>query len=308
MSEAVPRNPRPARREAGGMSATTMPASRPAIAWPWLTRARRSSWTRMLVLLSAIAPGLVLLWLLESGQLGAEPWKAAAKESGTWAIRFLLISLAILPLRFIADMPKALTFRRMLGLVALGYAVLHLVMYAGHMAWDLPEIASEILLRFYLTLGFVVLLGLVALGVTSTDGWQARLGRRWKALHRAVYALAALGIFHQFLQAKSRADGAVLMAGVFLFLMAWRALPGRWRASPPALAGLAVLAAAGAAGVEFAWYALSSNLPAARILAANLDPGAGLRPAQLALALGLAVAVLPWVARLRGPGRALKAR
>ncbi|WP_203073689.1 protein-methionine-sulfoxide reductase heme-binding subunit MsrQ [Falsiroseomonas ponticola] len=290
------------------MSATTLAPDRPSIPWPWLTRGGRFSWTRMLVLVSAIAPGLVLLWLLGSGQMGAEPWKAAAKESGTWAIRFLLISLAVTPLRHVANWPQALTFRRMLGLVALGYAVLHLLMYAGHMAWDLPEIASEILLRFYLTLGFLVLLGLVVLGVTSTDGWQARLGRRWKALHRAVYALAAAGIFHQFLQAKSRADGAVLMAGVFLFLMAWRALPGRWRASPLALAGLAVLAAAGAAGVEFAWYALSSNLPAARILAANLDPGAGLRPAQLTLVLGLAVAVLPWLARLRWPGRAARAR
>ncbi len=290
------------------MSTTTLTAPRPAVAWPWLTRAGRFSWTRMLVLLSAIAPGLVLLWLLGSGQMGAEPWKAAAKESGTWAIRFLLLSLAITPLRHVADWPKALTFRRMLGLVALGYAVLHLLMYAGHMAWDLPEIASEILLRFYLTLGFLVLLGLVVLGVTSTDGWQAQLGRRWKLLHRAVYGLAAAGIFHQFLQAKSRADGAVLMAGVFLFLMAWRALPGRWRASPLALAGLAVLAACGAAGVEFAWYALSSNLPAARILAANLDPGAGLRPAQLALAMGVAVAVLPWLARMGAQRRTPAAR
>lgn len=153
MGEALPRNPRPVRREAGGMSATTLQAPRPAIAWPWLTRAGRFSWTRLLVLISAIAPGLVLLGMLADGWLGAEPWKAAAKESGTWAIRFLLISLAITPLRFVADWPKALTFRRMLGLVALGYAVLHLVMYAGHMAWDLAEVASEILLRFYLTLG-----------------------------------------------------------------------------------------------------------------------------------------------------------
>jgi sulfoxide reductase heme-binding subunit YedZ len=306
MSEAVPRNARAARREGAGMNATTLARSpvRPSIPWPWLTRAGRFSWTRLLMLVSAIAPGLVLLWLLETGQLGAEPWKAAAKESGGWAIRFLLVSLAVTPLRFIGDWPKALTFRRMLGLVALGYAVLHLLMYAGHMAWDLREVATEILLRFYLTLGFLVLLGLAVLGWTSTDGWQARLGRRWKALHRGVYALAAFGILHQFLQAKSRADDAVLMAGIFLFLMGWRLLPGRWRAAPLALAGVALASAAGAALVEFAWYGATTSLPAARILAANLDPASGLRPAHGVLGLGLVVAVLPWVARIRLPKRA----
>jgi sulfoxide reductase heme-binding subunit YedZ len=253
----------------------------------------------MLVLVSALAPGAVLLFLLNAGELGAEPWKAASKESGTWAIRLLLVSLAVTPLRFIGDWPKLATMRRMLGLVALSYALLHLLMYAGHLAWNLPEIASEIVLRFYLTLGFGVLVGLCVLGWTSTDGWQRSLGKRWKQLHRAVYALAALGIFHQFLQAKSRADSAVLMAGVFLFLMGWRLLPGRFRAHGGALAGLAVLAGAGAAAVEWAWYAAATNLPAARILAANLDPDAGLRPAQLVVAMGLAVALLPGAMRLR---------
>lgn len=275
------------------MSTTTLPAAARAIPWPWLDRGGRFSWMRALVLVSALAPGAVLLWLLGTAQLGAEPWKAASKESGTHAMHLLLASLAITPLRFIADWPRAVTLRRMIGLVALGYAVLHLLMYAGHMAWNLPEIASEIVLRFYLTLGFAVLLGLAVLGWTSTDGWQRRLGRRWKGLHRLVYPLAALGIFHAFLQAKARADSAVLLAGIFLFLMAWRLLPGRFRANPLALAGLALLAGLGAAAVEWGWYAAATNLPASRILAANLDLAAGLRPAQLTVIPGLAVALLP---------------
>ncbi|MDO9500602.1 sulfite oxidase heme-binding subunit YedZ [Falsiroseomonas sp.] len=267
------------------MSTTTL-------AWPWRNRAGRFSALRACVLAAALSPGLVLLALLAAGELGAEPWKAATREAGTHAMRLLLVSLAVTPLRYLADWPKVVTLRRMLGLVALGYALLHLALYAGHMAWNLADVASEIVLRFYLTLGFGVLLGLVVLGWTSTDGWQRRLGRRWKRLHRGVYVLAALGIFHAFLQAKSRAESAVVLAGVFLWLMGWRLLPGWARAHGLALAGLAVVAALAAAGLEWGWYAATTNLPAARILAANLDPTAGLRPAQGVLAAGLAVAAL----------------
>ncbi|NKE47953.1 sulfoxide reductase heme-binding subunit YedZ [Roseomonas frigidaquae] len=273
------------------MSSTTLRAPNP-IPWPWLDRARRFCWLRTSVLVAALSPGLVLLALLAAGELGAEPWKAATREAGTHAMRLLLVSLAVTPLRYMADWPKAVTLRRMLGLVALGYALLHLVLYTGHMAWNLAEVASEIVLRFYLTLGFGVLLGLAVLGWTSTDGWQRRLGRRWKRLHKGVYVLAALGIFHAFLQAKSRADSAVVLAGIFLWLMGWRLLPGWARALGLALAGLAVVAALGAAGLEWGWYAATTNLPAARILAANLDPGAGLRPAHGVLAAGLVVAAL----------------
>ncbi len=261
-------------------------------AWPWHDRAGRFSWLRACVLAAALSPGLVLLALLAGGELGAEPWKAATREAGTHAMRLLLVSLAVTPLRYLADWPKVVTLRRLLGLVALGYALLHLVLYTGHMAWNLADVASEIALRFYLTLGFGVLLGLCVLGWTSTDGWQRRLGRRWKRLHKGVYLLAALGIFHAFLQAKSRADSAVVLAGIFVWLMGWRLLPGWARAHGLALAGLAVVAAVGAAGLEWGWYAATTNLPAARILAANLDPGAGLRPAQGVLVAGLLVAAL----------------
>ncbi|MGX9965174.1 sulfite oxidase heme-binding subunit YedZ [Roseomonas sp. F4] len=270
------------------MSSTTLTG----FPMPWRDRAGRFSWLRALVLGAALMPGLALLFFLGTGQMGAEPWKAATREAGTHALRFLLISLAVTPLRYLADWPKVLTLRRMLGLVALGYALLHLILYAGHMAWDLAEITSEILLRFYLTLGFTVLLGLCVLGWTSTDSWQRRLGRRWKRLHKGVYVLAALGIFHAFLQAKSRADSTVVLAGLFLWLMGWRLLPGWARAHGAALAGLAVLATLGAAGLEWGWYAGTTNLPAGRILAANLDPAAGWRPAQGVLLAGLAVAAL----------------
>jgi sulfoxide reductase heme-binding subunit YedZ len=233
--------------------------------------------------------------------MGAEPWKAAMREAGSHAVHILLISLAVTPLRFIADWPKAATLRRMVGVAALAYALLHLVLYAGHLAWDFFAVATEIATRVYLTLGFVVLLGLGVLGWTSTDGWQARLGRRWGRLHRWVYLLAAGAVLHAFLQSRARADAAVFLAGCYLWLMLWRLLPGRWRAHPPALFTLAVLAALGAALVEFAWYAAATSLPAGRILAANRDLAAGMRPAHWVLLAGCAPALLPL---LRRGGRA----
>lgn len=271
------------------------------VAWPWRDRAGRFSPLRLSVLIGLATPGLVLLWLLASNQLGAEPWKAATREAGSHAVHVLLLSLLVTPLRFIADWPKVATLRRMVGLAALSYGLAHLTLYAGHLAWNLPELVSEIALRFYLTLGFIVLLGLVALGVTSTDATQRRMGPRWKSLHRWVYALSAGAVFHAFLQSRLGADKAAMLAGFWVWLMLWRLLPGRWRAHPPALMGLALAAALIGVAIEYAWYTLATRFPAGRILATNVELtlDAGLRPAQIVLVVGLAIAILPWLRKLR---------
>lgn len=284
-------------------STIRQPPRRPS-PWPWTDRGGRFSALRLSLLIGLLAPGAVLLALLEAGGLGAEPWKQATREAGTHALHILLLSLAVTPLRHVADWPKAATLRRMIGLAALGYALLHLTLFAGHLAWDWLKVAGEIATRAYLTLGFAVLVGLVVLGWTSTDGWQAALGLRWKKLHRWVYLLAAGGVLHAFLQSRLGADGATLLAGCFLWLMFWRLLPGWARAQGLALVGLALAAAMATAAVEFAWYATATRLPAERILAANLGLGAGPRPAHWVLLAGLAVALLPWVRRItRRPAR-----
>jgi sulfoxide reductase heme-binding subunit YedZ len=277
----------------------------PGLPWPWRDRAGRSSLLRLSLLIGLLSPAAVTLALLVGGGYGAEPWKQAMRDVGSHALHILLISLAVTPLRFVADWPKGATLRRMVGVTALGYVLLHLVLYAGHLAWNLPALVGEIATRVYLTLGFAVLCGLVVLGWTSTDGWQRRLGPRWKRLHRLTYPLAAAAVLHAFLQSKASADAAVIAVGLYAWLMLWRVLPGRWRAHGGALLALACVAAGLTAAIEFAWYALATSLPAGRILAANLTLDAGMRPAQWVLLAGLVVAPSPWLRRIarRVPAR-----
>ncbi len=280
--------------------------------WPWRDRAGRFSPLRAATLALLLAPAGWLLFTGLTEGLGPEPAKAALREIGLWTIRLLLVTLAVTPLGRILASPRVLSLRRMLGLGTLAYALLHLLLYAAYQDFVLPRIASEIALRFYLTIGFVALLGLAALGWTSTDGWMRKLGRRWKRLHSLIFPIAALGVFHFFLQSKSQLWEAVLAAGLLAWLVLWRLLPAGARLHPVALLLLAPATGLAAAGVEYAWYALATNLPADRILAANLDVSFGLRPAVWAAVAAVApplMALPAWISLRRNtpPGSAAPA-
>ncbi|HWL81672.1 MAG TPA: protein-methionine-sulfoxide reductase heme-binding subunit MsrQ [Roseomonas sp.] len=248
---------------------------------PWRDRQGQFSPLKLGVLLGLTLPALWIGWLALQGGLGPRPIMEAIHQAGLWAVRILLLSLLVTPLRQMLRWPRLMLVRRMLGLGALAYAALHLTLYALDQQWDLLKVASEIVLRFYLTIGFVALLGLAALGVTSTDGWVRRLGgRRWQGLHRTVYAIGVLALVHFALQSKIDATEAMLMAGLFLWLMGYRALapkggaPGLLR-----LIGLALGAALGTALLEAGWYAVGTGVPPLAVLEANLDVSFGLRPA-----------------------------
>lgn len=273
------------------------------LALPWLDRQGRFSWLRAATLAGLLLP-LVLLaqaWLTDN--LGPDPVEQATHETGRWAIRFLLLALVVTPLGRILAWPKLLQLRRMVGLAALAWAMLHFGIYVAEQNFVLWRVAAEIAQRFYLVIGFTVLCGLAVLGWTSTDGWMRRLGRRWKRLHRLVYVLAPLALLHAFIQSKADVSQAVLLTALLLWLMGWRALPARWQASLVALAGLSVAAMLGAAAVEYLWYAVATNLPAARIAAANLDLSFGPRPAVLAGMIAAGGVALLGVWRVVGPRR-----
>jgi len=123
-------------------------------------------------------------------------------------------------------------------------------------------------------------------------------------LLQAAPLLALLALLHAFIQAKSDVSQAVLLSALFLWLIGWRALPARWQGHLGALAGLSLAAMLGAAAVEYLWYALATNLPAARVAAANLDLTFGPRPAVLAGMIGLGFVALLGVWRLVGSRRA----
>lgn len=276
---------------------------------PWTDRAGRFSPLKAATFAGTLIPALLLAWWWARGALGPRPLTEAIHETGDWAIRFLAMSLAVTPLRRIAQWPKLINVRRMLGLAALGYALVHLLLYVADQKWDLGKVASEIALRLYLTIGFVALLGLVALGSTSTDAMIRRLGRNWNRLHRIVYAIAALAAVHFFMQTKADVFEATIVAGLVILLLIYRLAHrfGPPLSSPAVLAGLAVLGAVATAGAELAWYGLATGIPVSRVLAANWHVALQIRPMWWVLAVGLAAAILGWVRKRAGEAKGRQA-
>jgi methionine sulfoxide reductase heme-binding subunit len=260
----------------------------------WNDRAGRFSPLKLATLLIAIAPGLWVAYSWAMDDLGAKPLTEAIHEIGIWAVRFLVATLAIRPARRLLNWPKIMTVRRMLGVTTMVYALIHLSLYIFQQHFNLLFVASEIALRFYLTIGFVALLGLVALGWTSTDGWIKRLGgQRWQLLHKSVYVIGVLALYHFALQLKIDVTQAVLMTGLFAWLMGYRVIEARrWPVNLLSLTLLSLAAGLGTALIEAAWYAVGTGIQASLILQANLDFSTDIRPAWWVLAAGLAASLL----------------
>ncbi len=257
-------------------------------------------------LLLMLWPGALMAVQWSNAELGPRPVTEVILGTGLWAIRLLLISLAVTPTRALLDWPRVVMLRRLTGVGAACYAVAHLVLFFVDHKWNVAMVVSEIALRFYLTIGFGVLLGLIALAVTSTDGWQKRLGQNWKRLHKIIYPLAVLALFHYAVQSKADISDAVFLAGLFAWLMLWRALPRRWQTKLWILPELAIGAGLLAALIEAGWYAVRNGVNPLMVLSANLDIDYGPRPA-LAAAL-IAAALLLAVPVRRGVKRIAKRR
>ncbi len=276
----------------------------PAWTWPWRDRHGRLVPIKATVLALTTLPGLVLAveWLAFG--LGAEPVKAAIHITGLWTIRFLLITLAVTPARSAFNWAQILLVRRMLGVTTLAYGLLHFSLYAAMEGFQPLHIAAEIVSRYYLTIGFTALLGLTALGITSTNGWMRRLGKNWKRLHRLAYGIAALGLLHYFMQTKANVSEAAFTAGLFVWLMLWRTVAAGWQQRAPTLLALALGASVLTAVIEAGWYGIATRVPASRVFDANFQIGYGLRPsAWVALAtLAVGAASLAWL-RIRPPPR-----
>lgn len=261
---------------------------------PLTDRAGRFSWLKTLTLAGLVAPAIYLAFRYWTFDLGPLPVKEALLVCGLWAVRFVVITLALTPAQRILNWPKIALVRRMTGIAAFSYALLHFTLFIVNSKFNLAFVASEIALRIYLTIGFVALLGLSVLAATSTDRAVRRLGKRWKQLHLIVYGIAVLGILHFFMQSKIDASEATMMAGFFFTLMIYRAVIARRIAlSAQTLALCAAAGSLATAIAEFVWYGLATGVDPWGVAQANVMLGFGLRPAVIVLLVGLAVAAIP---------------
>ena len=191
----------------------------------------------------AIAPALVLLWRALGDRLGANPIEELTLELGQWALRFLLLTLAATPVRRLTGWSVLLRHRRLLGLTAASYALLHLLVYAvldQGLLWS--QIVADVLKRPFITAGMTAFALLLPLAATSFDGAIRRLGaRRWQALHRLVYLATGLALLHFWWKVKADTREPAIYLAVFVLLLAARWLaPGhrlRRRATSPAPTG-----------------------------------------------------------------------
>lgn len=157
--------------------------------------------------------------------LGADPIEAIQDQMGEWGLRMLLLTLTITPLRLATGRVWVMQLRRMTGLFALFYISLHVLNYLVlDQGLDLGAILEDVLERPFITVGTVAFLLLLPLGVTSTNGWRRRLGRRWTRLHQLVYLIAILACWHFWWQVKQDITEPAIYAAVLAALLLYRLL------------------------------------------------------------------------------------
>lgn len=201
---------------------STLPNVSPATMIPQQTRLI-SRLGKPLVFISGLSPLIWLCWLMGQGQLGANPVETLSHYSGDWSLRFLLLTLAVTPLRRLTGWNRLQQFRRMLGLFAFFHVCLHFGVYLiFDQFFDLRAIIEDVAQRPYITVGFAGWLLLIPLAVTSTHAMIKRLGRNWQRLHRLVYVIGVLGVLHYLWLVKADLTEPLIYAGVLTVLLGYR--------------------------------------------------------------------------------------
>lgn len=193
-----------------------------------------SHWLKPAVLALCLSPAARLLWLGFSGSLGVNPIEFVTRSLGTWALSFLLITLAVTPLRRLTGWGEVLRVRRMLGLTAFFYALAHWLSYLWlDQFFDWSEILKDIVKRPFITIGMATFLLLLPLALTSTNAAMRRLKRNWQRLHRLVYPAAACAVLHYFWLVKQDMTQPMIYAFVLAILLGLRIW---WRLALPTTA------------------------------------------------------------------------
>ena len=169
-------------------------------------------------------------WFGES--LGADPVKKLEHACGKTALNLLLLTLAVTPVRNLLGLPNLVRIRRMLGVFTFFYVVVHFTVYLVlDLELNFRTLGADIAKRPYITIGFTALLLLIPLAVTSTNGMMRRLGRRWQKLHRLVYVIAVLGVWHFYWQVKRDVREPLIYAAILAVLLGYRVVRSRRQAA-----------------------------------------------------------------------------
>lgn len=201
---------------------------------------RQLTLAKSVLFLAALLPAAQLVWAILFDGLGPNPVETLQRKTGTWTFNFLLLTLTITPLRGISGMHWLIRLRRMLGLYTFFYGTLHFLTFIGFdHAFDVSEIAKDVVKRPFATVGFTAWLLMLPLAATSFNrAIRALGGKRWQALHRSVYAVGILATFHYFWLVKATALlWPILYATLLALLLGWRAQErlrryGPWPALP----------------------------------------------------------------------------
>jgi sulfoxide reductase heme-binding subunit YedZ len=213
----------------------------------------------LLVFAAALVPFAHLLWRGFNGDLTADPLVEITNETGIWTLRFVVITLAITPIRRLTGWNPIIRFRRMMGLFAFFYSMLHFLTYLvgdrfasldfpdGFIAWStavnlVASIWEDVAKRPYITVGFIAFVSMIPLALTSTAGWIRRLGgRNWQRLHRLVYLTGIAGVLHYLWRVKADTLHPLIYAVLVGLLLGYRlALSfkrSRWQRQPVHVSG-----------------------------------------------------------------------
>ena len=198
--------------------AAVRPLPRPA---PTKSKSKRN-WIALKTVawLLCLTPAFSLTWKAFHDGLGANPVEYITHATGNWTLRFILITLAITPVRKLIKQPQLVRFRRMLGLFAFFYGCLHFTTWFWlDKSLDLGEMWKDVLKRPFITMGFLGFAAMIPLAITSTVGWIRRLGgKNWQRLHRLIYVTGAAGVVHYYWLVKSDVRLPV-MYGVILAIV-----------------------------------------------------------------------------------------
>jgi sulfoxide reductase heme-binding subunit YedZ len=272
--------------------------------WPWQDRNRAFSWLKACAFALVVLPAIRFAWQVATGEYGLIPMAFGTMTywSGVWATVILLMALAVTPALTVLRWHALVDVRRMVGVTALVYTLVHVVFYFGLRSWNFATIGGETFTRLTLIVATLSTIGLIALGATSLDVAIRRMGtKNWQRLHNANYAISGLAVLHVAL-ARGTYPEQYLLTGIFFWLMAWRVLARYGRgADARALVLLAVASCLFTALLEagFMWGRRGYDLT--ETLANNFNPAMleiGIPATWQVLAFGLLFAV----AGIRGAG------